>query len=154
MDYRRIALAAVAAWVLSIGLGYLINDIWLARLYEANAWAFRHREDTSRLLPLGLGVQLLAFFAFAFAYAKGHEGGGSPIGEGTRFGVVVAIMIDGFAIVWNYVTEPIALRLGALQMIEHIGEFGVYGAIVGLIYRPREFQIPDPGSQIPDPESR
>jgi hypothetical protein len=136
MNYARIVMAAIAAWIASIALGYLINDIWLANLYAANAWAFRHREDISRLLPIGLGAQLLAFFAFAFAYAKGYEGDSSPIGEGIRFGVVVAIMIDGFATVWNYVTEPIALRLGALQMIEHIGEFGVYGAIVGAIYRP------------------
>ena len=52
-----------------------------------------------------------------------------------RFGLVVAVMVDGFAIVWNYVTEPIALRLGGLQLLEHIAEFGVYGAIVGAIYR-------------------
>jgi len=43
-------------------------------------------------------------------------------------------MIDGFAIVWNYVTQPIAPRLGALEIIEHIGQFGVYGAVVGLVY--------------------
>ena len=31
--------------------------------------------------------------------------------------------------------QGIALRLGTLKMIEHIGQFGVYGAIVGAIYR-------------------
>ena len=44
-------------------------------------------------------------------------------------------MIDGFAVVWNYVTQPIAPRLGALEIIAHVGEFGVYGAIVGLNLR-------------------
>lgn len=136
MNYPRIALAAAAGWIVSIGLGYLINDVWLAKLYEANAWAFRHREDVVELLPVGLGAQLLAFVAFVFAYAKGYDGDGSRVAEGIRFGLVVAIMIDGFAVVWNYVTEPIAARLGALQLIAHIGEFGVYGAIVGLIYQP------------------
>ena len=135
MNYGRIVLAALAAWLASIALGYLINDVWLANLYAANAWAFRRREDISKLLPIGLGAQLVAFVAFAHAYAKGYEARGSGILEGMRFGLVVAIMLDGFAIVWNYVTEPIALRLGALQMIEHIGEFGVYGAIAGAIYQ-------------------
>jgi putative flippase GtrA len=134
MNYGRIALAAVAAWIVSIGLGYLINNVWLLRLYQANAWAFRRTEEITPLLPFGFGLQLLAFVAFAYAYAKGYEGMGSRIGEGVRFGLVIAIMIDGFAIVWNYVTEPIALRLGILQLVEHVGEFGVYGAIVGLIY--------------------
>ena len=41
-----------------------------------------------------------------------------------RFGVIVAIMIDGFAVVWNYVTQPIAPRLGALEMIAHVGRVG------------------------------
>ena len=53
----------------------------------------------------------------------------------------IAIMIDGFAIVWNYVTQPIALRLGALEIVEHIGQLGVYGAVVGLIYQ-RKAAIP------------
>jgi len=133
-------MAAVAAWIVSIGLGYLINNVWLLRLYQANAWAFRRTEDITPLLPFGFGLQLLAFFAFAYAYAKGYDGTGSRIGEGMRYGLVIAIMIDGFAIVWNYVTEPIALRLGILQLIEHVGEFGVYGAIVGVIYNRKTTQ--------------
>jgi putative flippase GtrA len=148
MNYGRIVLAAVAAWIVSIPLGYLVNNVWLLRLYQANAWAFRRTEQITPLLPLGFGLQLLAFCAFAYVYARGYEGTESRIGEGVRYGLVIAIMIDGFAIVWNYVTEPIALRLGILQLIEHVGEFGVYGAIVGLIYRAktnregREVKIP------------
>ena len=136
MNYGRIVLAAVAAWIVSLGLGYLINNVWLLHVYQANAWAFRRAEDTAPLLPIGFGAQLVAFVAFAYAYAKGYDRAGSRVLEGMRFGLVVALMIDGFAIVWNYVTEPIALRLGALQMLEHIGQFGVYGAIVGAIYVP------------------
>jgi len=137
MNYARIALAAVAAWIASLGLRYLIHDIWLAHLYAANAWAFRHAEEIAPLLPIGFTAQLVACFAFAFAYAKGYEGDGSGIGEGVRFGLVVAVVIDGFAVVWNYVTEPIAARLGVLQLVASIGELGVYGAIVGAIYQPK-----------------
>src|SRR3989441_1264710 len=117
MNYARIALAGVAAWIASIALGYVINDVWLLHLYQANAWAFRHPEDIARLLPIGLGAQMLACLAFAFAYAKGYQGEGSRIGEGIRYGTIVAIMIGGFATIWNYVTEPIAPRLGALETI-------------------------------------
>jgi hypothetical protein len=60
-------------------------------------------------------------------------------------------MIDGFAVVWNYVTEPIALRLGVAQLIAFVGQFGVYGAIVGAIYAPRlALQTPNSESRIPD----
>ncbi len=74
MNYARIALAGLAAWVASIALGYLIHDVWLLRLYQANAWAFRRADDVAVLLPIGLGAQLLACLAFAFAYAKGYQG--------------------------------------------------------------------------------
>lgn len=148
MSYRRIAIAAVAAWVVSLGLGYLVNNVWLLKLYQANAWAYRKPDEMTALLPIGFGLQLVAFFAFAFAYAKGYEGEGSGVLEGVRFGFVAAIMIDGFAIVWNYVTEPIAPRLGIAQLVAMIGQFGVYGAIVGAIYshpltRTSDAYIPD-----------
>jgi putative flippase GtrA len=134
MNYPRIVLAGIAAWVVSIGLSYLIHDIWLLRLYQANAWAFRRAEDVRELVSIGLGVQLLASLAFAFMYARGYQGEGSRVGEGIRYGLVMAIVIDGFAVVWNYVTEPIAPRLGVLEVVAVIGQFGVYGAVVGLIY--------------------
>ena len=81
-NYPRIVLAGLVAWLASIALGYLINDIWLFRLYEANAWAFRRPSDVAALLPIGLGAQLVACFAFAIVYTKGYEGEGSALGEG------------------------------------------------------------------------
>ena len=142
MNYPRILLAGLAVWVASLALGYVVHDVWLLRLYQANAWAFRRADDVLKLLPIGLGAQLLGCLAFAFAYAKGYDGGGSRIGEGIRYGTVVALMIGGFATVWNYVTQPIAPRLGALEVIAVIGQFGVYGAIVGLIYERKTDRIP------------
>jgi hypothetical protein len=62
-------------------------------------------------------------------------------------------MIDGFAVVWNYVTEPIATRLGVLELVARIGEFGVYGAVVGSIYRPREVPLPKLDADIVDLEA-
>ena len=153
MNYPRIVLAGIAAWLASLALGYLINDIWLFRLYQANAWAFRRPADVAELVPIALGAQLVASLAFAIAYAKGYEGDGSAIGEGIRYGLLVAIMIDGFAVVWNYVTQPIATRLGVLELVARIGEFGVYGAVVGLIYRRREKPLPKVDSDIVDLEA-
>ena len=81
MNYARIVLAGIAAWLASIVLGYLINDIWLLRLYRRTPGRSGDPR-TSRGFPIGLGAQLVACLAFAFAYAKGYEGGGSHIGKG------------------------------------------------------------------------
>jgi putative flippase GtrA len=153
MNYPRVLLAGVAAWIASVALGYLIHDVWLFRLYQANAWAFRRPDDIAALVPIGLAAQLVACLGFAIAYAKGYEGEGSAIGEGVRYGLIVALMIDGFAVVWNYVTQPIATRLGMLELVARVGEFGVYGAVVGVIYRPRELPLPRVDSDIVDLEA-
>jgi hypothetical protein len=144
LNYPRALLAGVAVWIASVAVGYVINDIWLARMYQANAWAYRHAEDVRELVPIGLGMQLLASLAFAFAYAKGYDRNRetSGIAQGIRFGLVVALIIDGFAVVWNYITEPIAPRLGVLQVFAIIGEFGILGAIVGLVYHPSRIAAP------------
>lgn len=144
MNYPRILVAGSATWVASLALGYVINNVWLLRLYQANAWAFRRAEDMTALLPLGFGLQLLASLGFAFAYAKGYETDieASGIAQGVRFGLLMSIIIAGFASVWNYVTEPIALRLGILEVLSVIGQFGIYGAIVGLIYHPSRIRVP------------
>ena len=142
MNYWRVVLAGLATWVASIAVGYVINDVWLLRLYRANAWAYRRPADVTQLVPIGLAVQLLGALAFAFAYAKGYERNGSGLGQGIRFGVIVAIIVGGFATVWNFVTQPIAMRLGILEVISRVGEFGIYGAIVGLVYQPGQPTLP------------
>jgi hypothetical protein len=144
MNYPRIILAGVAAWLVSMVLGYVIHDIWLLRLYQANAWAYRHAEDMRELLPIGLGAHLLGSFAFAFAYARGYESNreASGIAQGVRFGLVIAVIVNGFAVVWNYVAEPIAGRLGLLQVLGIVAQFGICGAIVGLIYHPSRVALP------------
>lgn len=144
MNYPRLLIAGLAAWIASIAVGYLIHDIWLARLYQANAWAFRRADDVGELVSIGLGAQLLGSLAFAWLYSKGYDANreASGIAQGVRFGLATALLIVGFATVWNYVTQPIAMRLGVLQMLGVIAEFGICGAVVGLIYYPRRVAIP------------
>ena len=144
MNYPRILLAGLAAFVASVAVGYVMNDVWLMRLYQANAWAYRRAEDVRPLVPIGLAAQFLGSLALAWIYAKGYERNreASGIAQGVRFGLAVALLVVGFATVWNYVTQPIAARLGVLQMFAMVGEFGVVGAIIGLVYHPSRISIP------------
>jgi hypothetical protein len=135
MNWSRIAVAAVAAWVVSMALGYLVNNFLFAGLYEANAAAFVSEEQIMRGLPIGFGVMLAGFLVFAYTYAKGYEGG-SGLAEGLRFGLLVGIMLVCFVIVWNWVTTPISGNMALAMAGDYIVEFLVYGAIVGLIYKP------------------
>ena len=135
MNFARIAAAAVVAWIVSIPVGYLINNVLLANIYRPNAAAMRPDAELMANLPLGFVFLLIGFFAFAYAYAKGYEGGHGVM-EGVRFGVVVALIVTGFGLIWMYVQFPINASLTAAIIIDSIVELALYGGIVGAIYKP------------------
>jgi hypothetical protein len=135
MNFARVAASALAAWAVSIPVGYVVNEILLRDLYSANAAAMRSPEAIMANVPLGFVATLVGFFVFAYMYAKGYEGTSGPL-EGVRFGVLVALLMCCFAIVWQYVVYPISASMLAAMTIDIVVEMALYGAIVGAIYKP------------------
>ena len=135
MNFARIAAAAVVAWIVSLPIGFVINEYVLAGLYAPNTAAMRPDADMMGKLPLGFAFLLIGFFAFAYAYAKGYEGGNGVM-EGVRFGVLVAVVVICFGLVWQYILYPITGALTVAMLIDSIVEMAIYGAIVGAIYKP------------------
>ena len=135
MNFARVAAAAVVAWVVSLPVGFLVNDVLLAGLYAPNAAAMRPEAEMMATLPLGFVFLLIGFFAFAYAYARGYEGGNGVM-EGLRFGLLVAVIVTGFGMIWHYVLYPITGSLAAAMIIDSILGLALYGAIVGAIYKP------------------
>ena len=134
MNFPRVAMAAVAAWILSLPIGYLVNEVILKDVFVANAAALRPHDVVMSNLPMAYGFMLVGFFAFAYAYAKGYEGGG--VLEGVRFGVLVALMLDCLVLVWWYATVPISSTMFIANCIDYIVEYSIYGAVVAAIYKP------------------
>ena len=131
MNLTRVAVAAVVAWVAFVVIGYVVHTVVLGDLYASQELSGRGETE-----PLtGFLLALLGFFAFAYTYAKGYEGGYGTQ-EGMRFGVLVAIMLISFAAVWGYVVFAISGSLAAALAIDYIVEFAAYGMIVGAIYKP------------------
>jgi hypothetical protein len=135
MNFARVAASALAAWVVSIPVGYVVNEILLKDIYTANAAAMRTQEAMMAAVPLGFAATLVGFFVFAYMYAKGYEGTSGPT-EGLRFGVLVALLLSCFGLVWQYVVYPINGTMMAAMIIDTIVELALYGAIVGTIYKP------------------
>jgi hypothetical protein len=135
MNFGRIAAAAVVAWIVSLAVGFVVNDVVLTGIVAANAGAMRPEAELMGNLPIGFAFLLLGFFAFAYAYAKGYEGG-SGVVEGIRFGVLVALIVVGFGVIWQYVMFPITASYAIALVVDAIVELALYGAIVGAIYKP------------------
>ncbi len=135
MNFPRVALAAVASWVLYLGIGFLVHGVLLKDTYLQYVSVMRPEAQANAILPIAFGCALVGFFAFAYAYAKGYEGG-SGVQEGLRFGVLVGIMLCAFGSVWDYMMWPVSAGLLAAWLIDFVVEFAVYGMVVGLIYKP------------------
>ena len=135
MNFARVAAAAVAAWVVSLPVGYVVNEILLKDIYTANAAALRPEAALQANVPIGFAFTLVGFFVFAYAYAKGYEGT-SGIMEGIRFGVLVAFMLICFGLIWSWVTTPISGQMVVSMMVDSVLEFALYGAVVGAVYKP------------------
>ena len=134
MNYPRVALAAVVAWIASVAVGYLVNAFMLADLYAAHEALFRPQAEAK--VGLAFGAQLLGFLVFAYMYAKGYEGT-NGLQEGLRFGVLVGLLLLGFGSAWNYAVLRVSDALGLAWVIDGLVEMSLYGIIVGLVYRPR-----------------
>ena len=135
MNFSRLAVAASVAWVAFVIIGYVVHGVLLTDLYAQQASSLRPGGDAHPMY--GFGAALVGFFAFAYSYAKGYEGG-QGMQEGMRFGVLVALMLICFAAVWAYVVFPISGGLAAVLAVDYVVEFAVYGMIVGAIYKPVE----------------
>ena len=135
MNFPRIALAAVAAWMVSLAVAFIVSDFLAADILLANQAAMRPEADMMAKLPVGFLFSLLGFFAFAYAFAKGYEGTGAVV-EGVRFGVLVGFMVLGFANIWQWVLYPVNSAMAMLLAVSSVAEGALYGAVVGAIYRP------------------
>ncbi len=135
MNLARVAIAAVVAWVVYLGISFVVHTTLLNDLYLQHASAMRPEADQNSILPIGFLFALVGFLAFAYTYAKGYEGGNGAQ-EGLRFGVLVGILICCFRVIWDHMVWPVSLELTAAWMIEYIVEFAIYGSLVGAIYKP------------------
>ena len=134
MNFGRVGASALVGWVVYLAISPLVNNILLADLYAQHARVFRPEAEMNP--TFGLGATLVGFFVFAYAYAKGYEGGAGAV-EGLRYGVIVGLLLACFAVAWNYVVLPVSGTLAAAWIVDAIVEMALYGVAIGLIYKPR-----------------
>ena len=133
MNFGRLSTAALVSLLAHLALSALVWGTVLPDLFRQNAALLRAPADMN--LVVGYGGSLIGFFVFAYAYAKGYEGGTGVV-EGLRYGVLVGLLLAAFSGVWAYVMMPIPAAFAGAVIVDGIVEMAIYGAIVGAIYRP------------------
>jgi hypothetical protein len=135
MNVKRVALAALGCWLLYMLLNYVLHGVLLRPTYLKYAGAMREEAQSAAILPVGFAAALAAFFAFTYLFARGFAGG-NAVTEGLRYGLLVATMICGFALVWEFMVWPMGPRLFGAWVVDAFVEFSIYGIVTALIYQP------------------
>ena len=135
MDYKRIALAAVVAWVVDSAYGVIVWMKLLGGEFAKYPALFRPEADMNAHMPLAFAGSLLAMFVLATIYAKGYEGGKGVV-EGIRFGLLMALFTLGFVSIGLYASFNLGRRIAVMASAASFLEMIVVGAVIGLMYKP------------------
>ncbi len=135
MNWSRLALAAVAAWIVDSVYGFAVYAKALESEFARFPGVFRPMDVVNGNLPLMFAGSLLAFFALAYIFAKGHEGG-NGLAEGLRFGFVLAVFEFGAISIGNYGVMNIGRKIAVETAVAGFVEALISGAVLGLVYQP------------------
>ena len=136
MNYTRIALAAVGAFVAYFAMGSVFFGLLpgLRKEFQKYPAVYRDSEGIKATMPAGMLAMFLAMVVLAVLYAMLYKGG-SGVYEGARFGVLIAVFSACAFVVHNWVNLNIGVALTVQQAIAYSVEWIAVGTVIGLIYR-------------------
>ena len=133
MNTKRLALAALAVYVATQALNYLIHQVWLGPTYQSLASIWRpEAEMQSKMWVMFITSAFFSFF-FCYIFAKGYEGKG--ILEGARFGAVIGLFYSLPVTYESYVVYPLPYHLVMQWFMAGFATCIVLGMIAAAIYR-------------------
>jgi Na+-driven multidrug efflux pump len=135
MSLRRLAVPALVAWVVDNVFGYVVFGVMLQGEFARYPAVFRSFDAVSSMMPLMATSTLIGFFAVAYIFAKGHDGG-SGLKEGFWFGVVLGSVMLFLVGLPSYVIYNIDQKLAGEMMVCMFLEFLIDGLALGLVYKP------------------
>jgi hypothetical protein len=137
MDMKKTAIATVAGFVLQMGTNYLLHGVILMSSYAATAELWRTDEAMAhRRWILFVGTFIFVLGA-VLIYQRGAERK-SPVGQGIRFGILLALVSTVPASLFEYVTTPMPHRLAAHWMIGEGIQCVLLGLLTAFICQPKD----------------
>jgi hypothetical protein len=136
MNYMRIGLASVAAFVAYMVAGALIfaSMPFLKQEFQKYPAVYRSHEGQMSHLPIGMAATFFSIVVLAILFARNHRGG-SPLAEGATFGALIGLFIVGSFVLHNYANLNIGSRLTAISALAYFLEWCVVGIVIGLVYK-------------------
>jgi hypothetical protein len=133
-EMKKTLIAIVGAYIVQFGSSYLIHEIILKKSYRATD-LFRSDEDMGHRLWIMLLAQLIFTVGAVLIYQRGVEKK-SWVGQGIRFGILLAMvgMVSGAMI--NYVVIPMPHTLAFHQIIAMTIQCTLVSLVIAALSQP------------------
>jgi hypothetical protein len=135
MNVGRLLAAAVAATIGDAVYGFLVYGNLMAPEFAKYPALYRPEDVSAQFLPPMFAGIFVAMIALAAIYSKGYEGG-SGIGEGIRFGLLVGVFAACFFASVSYGTQNMNKKLALMLACAGFFEWTLAGTLIGLVYKP------------------
>lgn len=137
MNWTRIALSALGAFIAYFAIGFLVFTAPpMKSEFLKYPAVYRSQESMKGVMPFGMAAMFAAMVVLAVLYAMVYRGG-SGFAEGARFGALIGIFAVCSFVVHNWVNLNIGSTLTLFQAAAYFVEWTVVGIVIGLIHRPR-----------------
>ncbi|MET0681419.1 MAG: hypothetical protein ABWZ41_10470 [Burkholderiales bacterium] len=132
---KRFWISAVAMFVLSLGLGFVVHGVLLHAEYEKLQNIFRSPADAQEYFPFMVVAHALIALAFTWIYRQGCEAGKPWFGQGVRFGIAIAVLMTIPIYLIYYAVQPMPGAVVAKQIVFDVIAMVIMGVAVAWINR-------------------
>ena len=130
---KKFFLAFILIFVISLVLGFVTHGWALADEYEATG-LFRLPAEQEGLFPWMLLAHVILSYAFVAVYKRGLEER-AWVGQGIRFGILLALLIPIPMYMIYYTVQPMPEMLVFRQASYETVNVVILGLVVAWVYR-------------------
>lgn len=134
MNFTRLILAIVVAFVFIFATDFLIHAVWLKPDYEATKELWRPEAEMGARFHWMLIAQLLVAIAFVIIWALGFAARGS-LGLACGYGLLIGLIVQSTTII-TYVVSPFPANIALKWFASGIVQSVLLGLLVALVYKP------------------
>ena len=136
MNFKRLLLTIVAAFVFIFATDYLIHGVWLKPDYEASKELWRSEAEMGTHFHWMLIAQLIVAIAFVTIWALGFAPSGS-LGMACGYGLLIGLIVQATTLI-TYVVSPLPASLAVKWFVSGIVQSVLLALLVALIYKPAQ----------------
>jgi len=137
MDMKKTVIAVVAGFVLQMGGSYLLHSVILMNSYTATADLWRTEEAMGHRMWVMIVAQFLFTLGAVLIYQRGVERK-SPVGQGIRYGILLALVSVVPASLIEYVTVPIPHTIAFHWVLGEGIQCVLLGLLIAFICQPKD----------------